>query len=490
MNMPIITIIGLGYGNGHLIPDQARSLIEESSWIYTRACNHTLIRNISKAKEIIDFDELFRDPESLPKLSSQISEQIIKIAKRSKNVVYLTPGNPYLGDQISFEITKQARNSKIQVNYIILGDQPSAIFSELNQYPSSQLFIVDALELSDQHVPPFSPGSDVLISHINSQTLALQMKKVLLSVYPSDHPIQLLSYFSENDKKLISCRLSELGQNIFLNEYYLIYLSALDRGYSFEAFQEIIAHLRAPDGCPWDKEQTHLSLRSHLLEETYELLNAIDNLDKEAMQEEFGDLLLQIVLHAQIASESSEFNMNTIIQGVYSKIIRRHPHVFSDLHLVDTKGVLLNWERLKEKERQENDKGEASLLDGVALTLPGLLQADQYQRRAARVGFDWSDLNSVLDKLNEELLEVNSAHDDESRTDEIGDLLFAVVNLARWYKIDPENALRATNEKFRRRFSYIEKQARLAGRSVDELSLDEMENYWQEAKSENRISKD
>jgi len=490
MNIPVINILGLGYGKNHIITEQTRALFDGSRAIYVRTRNHPAIKNISKTHEIITFDDLFLDPILLSKTSSQISKQIIDMVNGTNKLVYLTPGDPFFGDRISFELAKQGRNLNIQVNYYLIGDQLSTLFSELNKFPSSQFFNIDALELVDQHVPPFSPSSDGLISHINSQALAQEIQKVLVSAYPSDHVIQLISPFAENQKKLVPCRLNELAQKEFSNEYNFLFLPALERGYSFEAFQEIIAHLRAPDGCPWDKEQTHLSLRSHLLEETYELLNAIDNLDKNAMQEEFGDLLLQIVLHAQIASETNAFNMNTIIQGVYSKIVRRHPHVFSDLHFDDTKEVLLNWERLKEKERQKNGKGEASLLDGVALTLPGLLQADQYQRRAARVGFDWPDLNGVLDKLNEELLEVNSALDDESRADEIGDLIFAVVNLARWYKIDPENALRATNEKFRRRFSYIEKQARIAGRSVDELSLEEMENYWQEAKSENRISKD
>jgi tetrapyrrole methylase family protein/MazG family protein len=261
-----------------------------------------------------------------------------------------------------------------------------------------------------------------------------------------------------------------------------LYLPPLGPTTSFEAFLEIIAHLRAPDGCPWDREQTHQTLRTHLLEETYEVLAALDENDSQAMREEFGDLLLQVVLHAQIASEYGEFNMAEILHSIHTKIVSRHPHVFGDLEVKDAQGVLRNWERLKAEERAANGKAEASLLDGVGSTLPALLQAEQYQRRAAHVGFDWPDVQGVLDKLEEELQEVHAARDGFERYNEIGDLLFAVVNLARWYKIEPESALREANRRFRLRFGYIERQAREQGRAITDLSLDEMEALWQAAK--------
>jgi tetrapyrrole methylase family protein / MazG family protein len=344
------------------------------------------------------------------------------------------------------------------------------------------LFILDALELLSLHILPFPPSTDVIILNVSSQIVQERIKHTLLSVLPENHIIKRIVSQGENSMNVEALSLDQLDHNCSPNPLTSLFIPARGKEYAFEYFQEIIAHLRAPDGCPWDREQTHSSLRPHLLEESYELLSAIDAQDKEGMQEEFGDLLLQIVLHAQIASETGDFNMSDIIHGIHKKIVRRHPHVFGDLKLADTKVVLLNWEKLKKRERAENGKSEASLLDGVALSLPSLIQADQYQKRAARVGFDWSDLKGVLDKLEEELQEVNTASDDENRGKEIGDLLFAVVNLARWYKVDPESALRATNEKFRQRFSYIEKAARLNGHSVEELSLTEMERLWQEAK--------
>jgi tetrapyrrole methylase family protein/MazG family protein len=261
-----------------------------------------------------------------------------------------------------------------------------------------------------------------------------------------------------------------------------LFIPPLDRAKSFIEFQEIIAHLRAPEGCPWDREQTHQSLRNNLLEEAYETLETLDRGDVTAMQEEFGDLLLQIVLHAQIASESGEFNMEDVIAGIYHKLIRRHPHVFGEQEVDGVKHVLQNWEKIKEKERAEKGIPEKGILDGVPLVLPSLTQAQELQDRAARVGFDWPEIQPVWDKVLEELDEVKHAKTKDEIEKELGDLLFAVVNLIRWHKVDSESALRATNQKFRRRFKYIEKAARSLGREMHSMTLDEMDGYWNEAK--------
>jgi tetrapyrrole methylase family protein/MazG family protein len=255
----------------------------------------------------------------------------------------------------------------------------------------------------------------------------------------------------------------------------------LGEGTSFESFAEIVAHLRAPDGCPWDKEQTHETLRKHLLEESYEAITAIDSGDFADMREEFGDLLLQIVLQSQIANEEEQFNVNQVVHGIHSKIVRRHPHVFGDVKLDDVDGVLANWEKLKEKERKDK-KQEKGLLDGVPVALPALEQAQEYQDRAARVGFDWPEIGGVLDKIAEEIAEVKNATNEQELTSELGDLLFALVNLARWKKVDAESALRGTNAKFKKRFAHVEQGAKGQGRNLSDLSLDEMDEFWNEAK--------
>jgi tetrapyrrole methylase family protein/MazG family protein len=277
-------------------------------------------------------------------------------------------------------------------------------------------------------------------------------------------------------------RLIDFG-NDELSNIFSLYVPALGEGTSLESFAEIVAHLRAPNGCPWDREQTHESLRKHLLEESYEAISAIDSGNFDDMREEFGDLLLQVVLQSQIANEERQFNINQVIQGIHSKIVRRHPHVFGDLELDGVQGVLANWEKLKEKERGEK-KEERGLLDGVPLALPALSQAQEYQDRAARVGFDWTDVEGVLDKVREEIEEIKNAETNFELASEIGDLFFALVNVARWKHVDAESALRGTNIKFKKRFAYVDQGAKRQGRNLSELSLEEMDVLWNEAKKQ------
>ncbi len=229
--------------------------------------------------------------------------------------------------------------------------------------------------------------------------------------------------------------------------------------------------------------RTHQTLRPNLLEEAFEALEAIDADDPEAMQEEFGDLLLQIVLHAQIASEYGEFTMSDIIQGIYTKLIHRHPHVFTDLDLEEPDSVLKNWEAIKAQDREVNGEGEKGLLDGVPGSLPALTQAETYQQRAARVGFDWEDLQGVLAKIPEEISELQDENDISRQAAEIGDILFTVVNIARWMKIDAESALRGANKRFKDRFKYIEKEARTAGRELSKMKLEELDQLWEQSKT-------
>jgi tetrapyrrole methylase family protein / MazG family protein len=252
---------------------------------------------------------------------------------------------------------------------------------------------------------------------------------------------------------------------------------------SLEGFQEVIARLRAPQGCPWDRKQTHSSLRTYLLEETYETLDALDRGDLNSLQEELGDLILQIVLHAQIAQENMEFQMGDILAGINKKIVFRHPHVFKDWIVDGELQVVQNWETLKGQERKDNgEEGGKGILDGVPQSYPALAQAQAVQERAARVGFDWQEIAPVLDKIQEELEEIRNARTEEERTSEFGDLLFALVNFIRWNKVDAESALRKTNNKFRKRFAFIEKSANSDGRQLKDMTLEEMDVLWEKAK--------
>jgi tetrapyrrole methylase family protein/MazG family protein len=348
-------------------------------------------------------------------------------------------------------------------------------FESLGIPPPSKLILLDGQTLSSAHVPPFPPDIPVLLIGIGSPGLALYIKNVLLTTYSPEHVIQVTSQGITKEE-----RLEELGEDEY-SESTCWFIPSLGEGTSFESFIEIIAHLRAPNGCPWDREQTHETLRKHLLEESYETIAAIDSSDLTAMREEFGDLLLQIVLQAQIASEEGQFNVNQVIQGIYSKIIRRHPHVFGDLKLDGVRGVLANWEKLKAQERGKKKDGKG-LLDGVPIALPALSQAQEYQDRAARVGFDWPEIEGVLEKVKEEIEEIKNAETDFELASEIGDLFFALVNVARWKNVDAESALRGTNKKFKQRFGYVEQETKNDGRNLSDLTLEEMDVLWNEAK--------
>jgi MazG family protein len=270
----------------------------------------------------------------------------------------------------------------------------------------------------------------------------------------------------------------------------------LPPGVWFEKLVAVQKRLRAPKGCPWDREQTHLTLRGYLIEEAYEVLEALESHDDKKFAEELGDLLLQITFHSQIASEERRFDISDVIREVHDKMVRRHPHVFGTRRAKDSAEVLRNWEKIKAQERQAkgqgkssadaNGKAPASLLDGVARTLPATLEALQLTKKASRIGFDWSDVSGVLDKVREEMAELQHAlttKDAGKTEEEMGDLLFAAVNLARFVKVDPEIALKKANAKFSRRFRQMERLATESGQALEDVPRPQMETLWGSTKS-------
>ena len=269
-------------------------------------------------------------------------------------------------------------------------------------------------------------------------------------------------------------------------------------------FQDLVAlmsRLRSPEGCPWDREQTYATLAPMLLEEAYETFEAVEDARAgrpENLREELGDLLFQIVFYAQVARERGEFTIEDVTDHIHSKMVRRHPHVFGDVRVRDNEELLRNWEAMKAEEKREAGEdragGEASLLDGVSRKAPALMEAHQLTTKAARVGFDWQTVEDIFDKLHEEIDELRAAirerrdagaeaeAEQQRVREEIGDLLFAVTNIARHLSVEPEAALKLTNRKFRRRFRHIERGLRARGRALGAATLDEMEELWQEAK--------
>ncbi len=488
--MPGITLLGLGPGDPAQLTRAAWDVLSSADEVWLRTRQHPTVAGLPVSIKIHSFDDLYENGDSFNNVYGAIVEKVMELGQREQGVIYAVPGDPFVAEVTCPAIAERARTqrqapgkpSNLPVKIVSGVSFLEPVFAALGLDPFPHLTLMDALEMSLVHVPTFPTDNQVLVAQIYSQLVAAEVKMTLNTVYPDKHPVRLVHAAGTEDEIVEEIPLYKMDRSRHIGMLTVLYLPPLGEGTSFEAFQEIVAHLRAPDGCPWDREQTHESLRTHLMGEAYETLEAMDSGDPKKMAEEFGDLLLQIVLNAQIASEDGEFNMADVFKGIHDKIIRRHPHVFGEVSLEGVQGVLKNWEKLKAVERANSKEPEKGLLEGVPQALPALSQAQEYQDRAARVGFDWPEVSGVLDKISEEIQEVRDAKDNEELTAEMGDLFFALVNLSRWKKIDAESALRGTNMRFKKRFGYVERGARKKGRKITEMKLDEMDSLWQEAK--------
>lgn len=480
---PKIIIIGLGPGDPDLLTRRAWDVINSAGEIYLRTREHPTVEGFPPNLKIHSFDNFYQEEESFEIVYQRITAEIINLSQRNTGVIYAVPGDPFVAEATTPMILSKARELELEVEIIPGVSFLEPAFSAAEIDPLPQITILDALELQDTHYPPFPPDIPVLIAQVHSTDVASNLKLNLMAVYPDDHPVLLIHDAGTETEVVEKIHLFELDRSRKIKNRSSVFLPPLEKGSSLESFQEIIAHLRTPDGCPWDREQDHQSLRPNLLEEVFEVLEAIDSGDPAAMQEEFGDLLLQIILHAQIASENGEFAMSDVIRGIYLKIKQRHPHVFEDLPLDQAGDVIRNWERIKAQERKINGDSTKGLLDGAPISMPALTLAQTYQKRAARVGFDWKDIQGVIKKIPEEIKELQVARESKEQTVEVGDLLFSVVNIARWLEIDAESALRGANRRFKERFSYIEKEARATGRELSEMTLDDLDILWEQSKS-------
>lgn len=477
-----IIILGLGPGDTSLLTRQAWTLLNSVSEVYVRTSLHPAVREFPVDVKIYTFDDFIKEEEEITHAFEKIVTKVLKLGQRAEGVVYAVPGHPSIDEVTSSEIIFRAKEEGIPVKLIEGVSLFGHSLSTIEQTGVLHFSIIDSLELGERYFPPFPPNIPILITHVYSKTILEKVMTTLMTLYPGDHPVQLIHGIGSNDIVLESSSLQQIDQTETISWATSLYLPPLEVYTSFEEFQELIAHLRSPDGCPWDREQTHKTLRRNLLEETYEVLHAIDMESPRMMQEELGDLLLQVTLHAQIAAENQEFTMSDILQDIHTKLVRRHPHVFGDIDLGDAQSVIAHWEQIKAVERRENEHETNGLLDGIPVAMPALAVADAYQRRAARVGFDWPEIGGVIEKIKEELDEFQVANEKTAQMEEIGDILFAVANLARWLGVDPESALRETNEKFKKRFSVIETEAQKSGKNLSDMTLVEMDDIWEQSK--------
>ena len=484
MNNPGITVVGLGPGDPGLLTRQAWDLLGEIKEIYLRTRMHPIVAGFPVGLRVHSFDHFYEKGASFEEVYENIVDTVLSLGQQDAGVVYGVPGHPFIAEATSPEIAHRAKETGIPFTVIEGLSFLEPMYSLLEIDPFPQTSLVDALELAVGHHPPFPPSAPAVIAQIHSPSVASDLKITLMGVYPDQHQVQLVHGAGTKNAFVESMALYEIDRNQNIGLLTALYLPPLESGAAFEVFQEVVAHLRAPDGCPWDRDQTHQSLRPYLLEETYEVLAALDSADQDALREELGDLLLQVVLHAQIASEYGEFSMGDVLLGINNKLIRRHPHVFGDLDLDDKQKVLENWEKIKSTEREQDGNKVNGVLEGVSQALPALVQAEAYQERVNRVGFDWLNIQGVFEKIAEELSEVREAVSAEEQEAEIGDLLFAVVNLARWLKIDAESSLRSASARFRKRFEDLESTVNAQGREVSNLTFEELDALWNSVKGE------
>jgi tetrapyrrole methylase family protein/MazG family protein len=476
-----ITIVGLGPGPASGITLEARRAIDSAPLLFLRTSQHPAAQEIAAGRSCHSFDDAYAAHATFDEVYQEIVDRLIESARRGTNVVYGVPGDPMVGEATTPALRAAAGGLGIAVRIVHAPSFIEPCLELVERDALDGLQVADGMAIARGHFPALSPDRPALVGQVFSRLVASEVKLTLLAQYPPDHVVLVLEAAGSPQARADSLPLSELDRLDRFSHTTSVFVPALPRPSSFESLQETIAHLRAPDGCPWDREQTHESLRPHLLEETYETLEAIDSGDAAALKEELGDLLLQIVLQAQISSEEGDFGMAEVIAHISDKLVRRHPHVFGDLVVTDVDEVLHNWEGLKEEERKRAGAGRGAL-DGVPDALPALAQALEIQSRAARLGFDWRSVDGVRTKLDEELAELQGATDALDREAEVGDLLFAAVNYARWIGVDPEAALRGSNRRFRRRFSHMEVAASGAERSLREMTAEELDALWEQAK--------
>jgi tetrapyrrole methylase family protein/MazG family protein len=477
-----ITIVGLGPGDPEHLTREAWTLIQSASEIYLRTRQHPVVPALPSDIKIHSFDAIYEEASSFEAVYTAIIEKILELGQRKQGVVYAVPGHPFIAESTGPEIVRRARAAGTPVKVVEGLSFIEPLQTALGLDPFPQTVLVDAFQIATAYQLPFEPHQPSIIAQVYNQSLAADLKLTLMSRYPDDHPVKLVHAAGTSDQLIEAIPLWQIDQSEYVGLLTALYLPALAGNTGLPVLADIVARLRAPDGCPWDQEQTHESMRVHLIEETYEVIDAIDAGDDDMLAEELGDLLFQIVFHAQLGYENEAFNLGHVISGIAQKLIRRHPHVFGDLEISTKDELLKNWERLKSEERAQEPETEKGMLDGLPAHLPALAQSQGYQERAARVGFDWPDVSGVYAKLAEELDEFKRAENQSDRIAEIGDLLFVVVRLAGWYDIDSEMALREANRRFKSRFRYLEAQARHQSRELRDYSLEGLNQLWDQAK--------
>jgi tetrapyrrole methylase family protein / MazG family protein len=478
-----IEILGLGAGDLEQLPFGVYKKLKSAKHVYLRTKEHPVVdKLVQEGLNYTSFDSIYEKHDQFEEVYQEIVQTLLQKAN-GEQVIYAVPGHPLVAERTVQLLLEYGPKDDIDI--IIGGGQSfvDALFQSLKIDPVDGFQLLDGTALQSHQL---QINQHMFISQVYDQFVASNIKLTLMERLPDDYEVVIVSAAGSSNERLERIPLYELDRKVTLDNLTSVYVPPVQDEQimlkTFSKLREIIAVLRGPNGCPWDKEQTHESLKKYLIEETYEVIEAIDSGDIDHLVEELGDVLLQVMLHSQIGEDEGYFAIEDVIEGISAKMIRRHPHVFGNKVVEDSEEVLRNWQEIKKQEKGET---EASLLDGVSKSMPNLLRAYEIQKKAAKVGFDWQEITPALEKVKEELVEFENEINKESLIDakkEFGDILFAFVNVARFLKIHPEEALFETNEKFIRRFRYIEEKVMESKKPIEDHSLEELDRFWDEAK--------
>ncbi|MBV9710043.1 MAG: nucleoside triphosphate pyrophosphohydrolase [Ktedonobacteraceae bacterium] len=499
-NPAALTLLGLGPGNFQDLTREALTLLEQAasdnSPVYFRTIIHPTVEPLKTALpalRIESFDRLYDESEDWNTLYQQIAAEVCTLAMQ-RPIIYAVPGHPLIGEASVQLILHMARARKLSTT-IVAGLsflEPVCTALELDPFEAG-LQLLDATNLAalqaDEIAGKIIPTSPLLIAQVYNRRLASEVKLALSECYPDEWRVKLVRAAGvESAEAVIEMPLYELDRNAFTNHLSTLYVPPLAEMTALrlpETLRYITMRLRRePDGCPWDRQQTHQSLLRYVIEETYEVVETLEENDMSKLAEELGDLLLQVYLHAEIARQDGDFSIGDVYENINAKLIRRHPHVFGDVEVSNAGQVVQNWDEIKKQERAKEGKDvqKESVLDGIPPALPTLMMSQEYQKRAIKRGFEFDDVQGAYEKLAEELQELRQATTQEERLEEMGDLLFVVAHLAVWLKIDADEALRRSNRKFKARFQAMEEMAREEGRAMNSYGREEWIERWSRAK--------
>ena len=485
--MGSITIVGLGPGPFGCISLETWDILRQAPLLLLRTAIHPTVEELlARGIVFTSYDSFYEHGADFDSIYAAIAADVLERAQQGMDVVFAVPGSPVVAEKTVGLIRSGAREQQVPLKVLPGMSFFELLCNRLGIDPQQGITIVDAQEVETL---PASLSTGLVVTQVFSPYIASELKLSLMERLQDEAPVTVARHLGLSDESVVSIPLFELDRQAGFDHLTSVYVppcSPLQETFSLDPLVDVMARLRSPEGCPWDNEQTHSTLRRFIVEEVYEVLEAIDEKDPAHLCEELGDLLLQIVFHARMAEESGDFSVQDVVDTVTEKLIRRHPHVFGDISVQDAAEVIVNWDAIKRREKAAKPQ---SALDGVPKGLPALLRANKLQLKAAKVGFDWDNVAPVWAKVAEELDELREAAENGGKAkieDELGDVIFAAVNLGRFLGVEAEVALNGTNNKFVRRFQQVEAAAREKGLKWKELDLAAMDELWEAAKATER----